>query len=134
MIETHEFYTYQATLLKTVDGDTVDLKIDLGFRTYIEERCRLYGINTPEKKGETLFAAKAAEEFLKTLLIGGPLRIKTFKDKGDKYGRFLAVIYAPLSYTDGAVPRTAHYDPKGIWTPVNELMVRTGHAVKYMED
>ena len=41
-------YEYKCELIKVVDGDTVDVLIDVGFSTYRKERVRLYGINTPE--------------------------------------------------------------------------------------
>ena len=43
-------YEYGAKVSKVVDGDTVDLDIDLGFGIWIKERCRLLGIDTPESR------------------------------------------------------------------------------------
>ncbi len=43
-------YKYKATLIKVVDGDTVDAMIDCGFSTFKKERIRLYGINAPESR------------------------------------------------------------------------------------
>ncbi len=40
-------YEYKATMVKIVDGDTVDVSIDLGFDIHYNSRVRLYGINTP---------------------------------------------------------------------------------------
>jgi micrococcal nuclease len=40
-------YIYQATLERVVDGDTVDVVIDLGFSTFRRERIRLYGVDAP---------------------------------------------------------------------------------------
>mgnify|MGYP001304981027 FL=1 len=41
-------YEYKAKVLRVVDGDTVDVLIDVGFSTFKKERVRLHGINTPE--------------------------------------------------------------------------------------
>ena len=41
-------YTYRAKLVKVVDGDTVDLDVDLGFHTTLRIRGRLIGVDTPE--------------------------------------------------------------------------------------
>jgi hypothetical protein len=48
-------YEYRATLLKIVDGDTVDVDIDLGFGVVLSnQRIRLYGIDTPESRTRDL--------------------------------------------------------------------------------
>ena len=91
-------YTYQAKLIEVIDGDTVDLFIDLGFGVHIKERCRLYGIDAPEMPTE---AGKAAKAYLESLLgaATGELFVATRKmprkpkEKTDKYGRYLAVLY-----------------------------------------
>ena len=109
-------YTYEASLLKVVDGDTVDLRSDLGFKVFTEQRFRLAGINTPElhsKDAKEKTAAKAAMDYLTGLLGQLPLTVKTSLDKQEKYGRFLAQI------TNGA------------GTAVNEEMVKAGHAKPY---
>ena len=88
-------YIYKAELIRVVDGDTVDLIIDLGFDTLRKERFRLYGIDAPEMRTE---AGKAAKAWLEDALM--PLEaiyVQTIqletKAKRDKYGRFLAVLY-----------------------------------------
>lgn len=46
-------YSYNANVIRVIDGDTVDLDIDLGFKTYLHSvRCRLIGIDTPESRGK----------------------------------------------------------------------------------
>jgi micrococcal nuclease len=88
-------YIYKAELIRVVDGDTVDLIIDLGFDTSRKERFRLYGIDAPEMNTA---AGKEAKKWLWDAL--QPLEaiyIQTIqletKAKRDKYGRFLAVLY-----------------------------------------
>lgn len=82
-------YIYAATVKKWVDGDTVDLRVDLGFRTWIETRFRLYGIDTPER-GQPL-AKEASAEAAELAPAGAEVVIETYKDP-DKYGRWLADI------------------------------------------
>ena len=43
-------YQYHAVVNRVVDGDTVDLRIDLGFKVWVEKRCRLLGVDTPETR------------------------------------------------------------------------------------
>ena len=88
-------YEYNCKIVRVVDGDTVDVDIDLGFDTWrCNERIRLYGVDTPEcrtrdaeEKAAGLLAKKFVEE---TLHVGGTYRITT-KEK-DKYGRYLGLI------------------------------------------
>lgn len=102
-------YLYKATILRVVDGDTVDALVDLGFHITIEMKLRLYGINAPEMKTE---AGHPARDYLKSLLDGKIITLKTIKDKREKYGRYLAILIA-----DNAI--------------VNDMMVNAGHAVPY---
>lgn len=97
-----ELYNYQAELIRVVDGDTVELRLDLGMNSFRVDRFRLARINAPEihnvaktseefKKGEA--ARLALEAHLKN-----PFYVKTVKDTQDKYGRYLVEIFSlPLS-------------------------------------
>ncbi len=78
-------YVYQATVDRWVDGDTVDLIVDLGFKMTTHQRFRLLGVDTPER-GEPGFleATQCAER------IHPPGSIVTIKSiKTEKYGRWL---------------------------------------------
>jgi len=89
---TDKLYHYKATLLKVVDGDTVWLRIDLGFELFKECSCRLYGINTPElRKKEEKEAAIKAMDYLQSLFNGDQVYI--YSNKIDKYGRPLVTIH-----------------------------------------
>ena len=108
--------TYRAIVEKIVDGDTIKMNIDLGFRTWIKANCRLYGINTPElnsKDEEERNRAKKALEYLSEILIVG----KTYNIVSyelDKYGRPLVMILI-----------------HGLEDSVNNLMLDNNHAVRY---
>ena len=86
-------YEYSATLVKIVDGDTVDVLIDLGFNTTKKERVRLLGIDTPESATKDLAEKKlgleAKEYIIQWFTKNTPFRLQTTKD--DKYGRILGV-------------------------------------------
>lgn len=97
-------WEFKAIAINVVDGDTLDVivtlqeeTVDLGFRiidfhkTTMEERVRLYGINTPER-GSVGWAQ--AKEMVQALVLDVPLVITTVKPK-DKYGRWLAKISTP---------------------------------------
>ena len=59
-------YSYRAKLIRCVDGDTADLDVDLGFYLTARIRCRLTGVNTPER-GQANFkeATSILEDFIK---------------------------------------------------------------------
>lgn len=104
-------YVYRATVARVVDGDTVDLTVDLGLRITTHLRVRLLGINAPERGKPGGDAATAA---LRTWLpSGASVTVQTFKDPGDKYGRWLGTV----TTADGA--------------DVGDEMITTGNAIAY---
>lgn len=60
-------FTYAAKLIEVIDGDTVDLLIDLGLEIHKRERCRLYGIDAPEMptsiNARMIYAGHAKERY-----------------------------------------------------------------------
>lgn len=88
-------YTYNATVLRVIDGDTVKLNIDLGFRVYFKANCRLNGLNTKElnsKDSDERELANKAKEYLESLM---PVNksVKIESKSLDKYGRPLIELY-----------------------------------------
>lgn len=89
-------YEYKFKTLRVIDGDTVEIMIDLGCHVFRTEIVRLYGINTKELNSksaedrEQAHALKAAlaEELAKP----GDWVVRTLKDQDDKYGRLLAIL------------------------------------------
>jgi micrococcal nuclease len=117
-------YIYKAELIRVVDGDTVDLIIDLGFDTSRKERFRLYGIDAPEINTA---AGKKAKAWLEDALM--PLEaiyVQTIqlstKAKRDKYGRFLAVLYDELPTLVPIMREPIHL------ASINAQMIEAGHA------
>lgn len=93
-------YSYEAKVNRVIDGDTVDLDIDLGFKTYLHDvRCRLIGIDTPESRGKKKCeAGLKAKELVTQELTGQTVRIRSYKDEAtdinsDSFGRWLVRIY-----------------------------------------
>jgi len=86
-------YYYKAKIVSVYDGDTVTADIDLGFKTWVKgEKLRLYGINAPELRGEEREEGLKSRDYLRGLILGKEVLIKTRKDKRGKYGRYLAEI------------------------------------------
>ena len=115
-------YEYKANLVKVVDGDTVDVDIDLGFGVWLkDERVRIMGIDTPESrtsdKVEKLFGLAAKNRVIE--LLGENVVLKTFaakdgEDMKGKFGRILGDFYIGQD--------------KKLLT---EIMIDEGHAVPY---
>ena len=113
-------YEYRAKLIKVVDGDTVDVDIDLGFGVWLQnERVRIMGIDTPESrtsnKVEKIFGL-AAKKRLKELLEKDAI-LKTFaaKDGEDMKGKFGRILGDFIVGDKTAA----------------EILIEEGHAVKY---
>ena len=92
-LKTQPDYVYKATVLNIVDGDTVDLEVDLGFNITMKDRFRLYGINAPEVRGAEKLEGRKSTEWLTAQLKDQDLIIKTEKDKRGKFGRWLCTLY-----------------------------------------
>ena len=112
-------YEYKVKITRVVDGDTVDAEVDLGFDTFIKDRIRLMGLDTPEsrtrnKKEKAL--GLAAKAYLKELLKEnkGDIILRTSKEGKGKFGRILGTLLI--------------YDGK---TSVNQMLIDEGHARNY---
>ena len=95
-------YEYACKIVKVIDGDTVDVDIDLGFGVWLRnERVRLYGIDTPESRTRDKVEKQyglIAKNFLKESL-GKTSVLRTKKDGKGKFGRILGefIVYDPES-------------------------------------
>ena len=110
-------YEYKCKMVKVVDGDTVDVDIDLGFGVWMQkQRIRLYGIDTPESRTSDPEEKKyglAAKDFLKKWTNSGDLTLRTYKDGKGKFGRILGEIWYGGEHN------------------INQLLVDNHHAVRY---
>jgi micrococcal nuclease len=105
-----------------VDGDTIDVVIDLGFDIMFESRVRLAGIDTPESrtkdKAEKILGIESKEYLKKILKDAKSVIIKTEKmNSSEKYGRILGWVYVD-----------------GNTVSLNEIMINDGYAWGYMGD
>lgn len=110
-----ELYRYKATFVKSVDGDTADVVIQLGFNLSVQERIGLYGVNAPEMHGESLAAGQKAKDFAEAWLAYESLYLtsEVFRPF-DSFGRVLATVYR-----------------EGDPVSLNDALVAAGHAVPY---
>jgi len=120
-------YEYKCKILRVVDGDTVDIDIDLGFGVWLhKERVRMMGIDTPESRtrDETEKAfGLASKNRLKELLPIGSIQVlkteidKSGEDKKGKFGRILGDFL--VEEWEGEVRRAT------------DILIEEGHAVAY---
>jgi len=109
-----EPFVYNAILERVVDGDTIDVTLDLGFNVFLKkQRCRLAGIDTPESRTRDLAEKKLGLEAKARLteLCGHTLKIKSL-GRG-KFGRILAIPYTNNN------------------EDICKLLIEEGHAVEY---
>lgn len=113
---------------KIVDGDTVDVTIDLGFDILHKTRVRLYGIDAPESRTRDLEEKKRgldAKERLTELILSSFLEDHSLllqtKEKG-KYGRYLGIFIRRASVVK---------DGEKEELDLNQQLVLEGHAVDY---
>ena len=67
---------------------------DLGLESWLHgQKLRLYGINTPEVRGASRPAGLTARDFLRQLIDGKEVYLKTYRDRRGKYGRYLATVW-----------------------------------------
>jgi len=114
-------YEYKCTVVKVVDGDTVDVDIDLGFGVWMrKQRIRMYGIDAPESRTSNRLEKRygiASKKYLIGMLDDKELILKTHKDAKGKYGRILGEIWRTTDFADQSI---------------NEYMIEKHHAVRYM--
>ena len=116
-------FEYQCKIVKVIDGDTVDVDIDLVFGVWLKkQRIRFYGIDTPESRTRDLEEKKyglAAKAFVEAHLpVGSTRTLTTVKDKTGKYGRILGKFKAYDSHLDA-------------WVNLNQWMIIKHLGVEY---
>jgi micrococcal nuclease len=116
----YEYYVRKVE--NVVDGDTIDVLIDLGFDILFQSRVRLAGIDTPESRTkdikEKVLGLESKEYLKKALKDAKSVVIKTEKmDSSEKYGRILGWVYI-----------------NGDTVSLNDMMINDGYAWGYLGD
>ncbi len=116
----YEYYVRKVE--NVVDGDTIDVLIDLGFDILFQSRVRLAGIDTPESRTKDLkekaLGLESKEYLKKHLKDAKSVIIKTEKmDSSEKYGRILGWVYI-----------------NGDTVSLNDMMINDGYAWGYLGD
>ena len=115
-------YEYRCKVVKIIDGDTVDVDIDLGFGVWLKkERIRMYGIDTPESTNKRL-GRKEVWTCCKEIhyrvcwMMRVVLFLRTRKDAEGKFGRILGELWRTTDFADKSI---------------NDYMIDKRHAVAY---
>jgi len=113
-------FDYMVKVTRVVDGDTIDVSVDLGFDIWHNARVRMMGIDTPESRTRNL-AEKAlglaSKARLKELLKGQKVRLECSKEGKGKFGRILAEVVT--------------IDKEGNEININNRLIEEGHARPY---
>jgi micrococcal nuclease len=113
-----KLYHYRAKITAVYDGDTCTADVDLGFKVVVRgEKIRLARINAPEIRGASRKEGLVARGFLRELILGKEVLLKTIRDKRGKYGRYLGEIIVKKGRRN---------------VNANNALVKAGHA-KYVE-
>jgi micrococcal nuclease len=110
-------FEYNATVIKVVDGDTIDAMVDLGFGTWKKVRIRMHGINAPESRTRNLEEKKkglAAKARLIEMLEENKNHFILISHGVGKFGRCLGEIYI-----------------KGHNTSLNKQLISEGYGTEY---
>lgn len=89
-----DLYRYNARCTQVYDGDSITVDIDLGFNHWmLNQKIRLFGINTPEVRGAERTSGLIARDRLRGLIEGRDIILASHMDRAGKYGRWLGTIY-----------------------------------------
>jgi micrococcal nuclease len=113
----NQIYNYKAFVTGVYDGDSITIDIDLGFNNWMKnQKVRLFGINTPEIRGEERPDGLVARDRLRELILDKEVIITSYKDKSGKYGRWLATVFLKQD---------------GMFENINTLLLAEGLAEVY---
>ena len=114
---------YKAKVTRVIDGDTFDCTLDLGFDIYLQQRCRMTGIDTPESRTrdkEEKNRGLLSKQYLKDLLKKAKNNVILRCDDGDETGKFGRVL-----------AQVIHKAQDGTELNINKEMIANGYAVEY---
>ena len=131
-------FEYNGTLVRVLDGDTIDCYIDLGFDLKIKKRIRYMGIDTWESRTrdkEEKVKGLAAKARNKELLEAGVFKLKSFGT--GKFGRVLGEIFVSPDYVGEHINECINNSDSSLdlsrdgWVSVNDILIEEGHAYNY---
>lgn len=109
-------YEYKAKVIDVYDGDSITVEVNLGFHIQHTIKVRLFSIDAPEIRGEEKDDGIKTKNRLSELILGKEIILKTYKDKQEKYGRWLGEIYLPTDMNKS----------------INNLLIEEGLAKPYL--
>ena len=113
----NNLYYYKAHVTYVYDGDTITCDVDCGFGLkMIKTKIRLYGIDTPELRGEESELGIHVRDILREKINNKDILLQTIKDKKGKYGRYLGIL---------------HLKEDGKYININDWLIENNYAVKY---
>ena len=124
-------FEYNGTLVKVLDGDTIDCYIDLGFDLKIKKRIRYMGIDTWESRTRDLDEKKkglAAKARNKELLEAGTFKIVSHGT--GKFGRVLGEIFVSPEAVGHEISENVDRLDGGL-VSINDILINEGHAYDY---
>ena len=128
-------YEYKCTVDRVVDGDTIDVTLDLGFSVLYKTRVRLFGIDTPESRTrnkDEKARGKMSAAFLKMAVEGADtvvIRTKLRDSKG-KFGRVLGEIFVSPDAVGHEISENVDRSSDGL-VSINDILIEEGHAYEY---
>ena len=116
-------YEYKASVLRIVDGDTIDVMLDLGFDTWVRRRVRSYGINCPETRTrdkKEKAAGLKAKQFVSDWCTEYNMKC-VIKSKGiGKFGRVIGEVFFIKNSEESYC--------------LNDMLLDKGHAEPFMDN
>lgn len=109
-------FEYEAYVYDAYDGDTFRASVDLGFGNTTNQIFRLFGVDTPEMRGEERRQGIIVRDYVRFLILNKEVVIITHRDKTGKYGRYLAEVQ--------------FLDASGARTDLASHLLQNGMAVK----
>jgi micrococcal nuclease len=120
-----ETFDFKVISCRVIDGDSINVTIDLGVRCRWEGNLRLAGINCPEARGDERDAGKAVGEWVKTYInerVDEGYTVRIMSHEFDKFGRLLGDVYFWHPITARST------------TPLSQILIEKGYAKEYNGD
>ena len=123
----NSLYIYKAYVTDVYDGDTITCIIDCGFNIGLQRtKIRLYGINTPELRGDDRTIGLFVRDELRKKILNKHVLLKTIKDKKGKYGRYLGKIYVEIEDNEQETD-----DENTEYLCINDWLLKMNYAIVY---